>query len=107
MIEIPLTNAPEQKFSLRIYEKSYDFVVLWNTRGSFWTISASYQGSAIIVGVPLLSGTDIFKQHNFPIENVFVVNIENGDNDPSYEGLGTSSRLFILTDEELADASTV
>lgn len=101
MIEIPLNSNPEQLFSVTINDVTYDARVILNSRTGVWTIDLSSNGSEVISGVPLLSGVDIFAQYTIPISNVYAVNLENLRQDPSRDSLGTSSKLLILTDEEI------
>ena len=101
MIEIPLNSSPEQLFSITLNGITYDARVILNSRTGIWTIDLLIDGVEIISGVPLLGGVDIFAQHNLPISNAYVVNLEKPNQDPKEEGLGVSSKLFILTDEEV------
>lgn len=103
MIEIPLNANPEQLFSITLDSINYDMRVILNSRTGIWSIDISRLGVEIISGVPLLGGVDIFKQHNLPIVNAYVVNLEKSNNDPTRAGLGSNSKLFILTDEEIAN----
>ena len=102
MIEVPLNSSPEQLFSVRINGQTYDCRVTLNSRTGIWSISMSQNDVDIINGVALLGGVDIFKQYNLPISNAYVVNLNDPSLDPSKTGLGTSAKLFILTDEEVA-----
>lgn len=102
MIEIPLNSSPEQLFSIVLNEESYDVRVVLSSRTGIWTLSLSQNGVDIITGVALVGGVDIFEQYPLPIQNAYVVNIEDPSLDPSKTNLGTSARLFILTDEEVA-----
>lgn len=101
MIEIPLSDSPEQNFSIILNEIKYDIRVLLNSRTSTWSLDLSSNGLEIVSGVNLVSGVDIFSQHNIGIENAYIVNLDNPRLDPSEEGLGGSSKLFILTEEEV------
>lgn len=107
MIQIPLTSAPEQFFSIVIKEVKYDVRVTLNSRTGIWSIGLSKKGKDIISGIPLLAGVDIFDQHNLGIGKGYIVNLENSNKDPSRTGLGTSSKLFILTEEEIENGSSV
>ena len=107
MIEVPLTSNPEQLFSIVINEIKYEVRVVLNSRTGIWSISLSLQGEEIITGIPLLPGVDIFEQHNLRLGKAYVVNLENPDRDPSKTGLGVSSKLFILAEEEVENASSV
>ena len=101
MIEIPLNSSPEQLFSITLNGVTYDARVILNSRTGIWSIDFLLDGNEIISGVPLLAGIDILGQHNLPITNAYVVNLEKSNLDPSKDSLGTSSKLFILTDEEI------
>jgi len=102
MIEVPLNSSPEQLFSITLSGQTYDCRVVLNSRTGVWSISFSQAGTDIINGVALLGGVDILKQHNIPIENAYVVNLDQANQDPSKNNLGTVAKLFILTDEEVA-----
>jgi hypothetical protein len=101
MIEIPLDSNPEQLFSITLSGETYDCRVVLNSRTGIWNISFSKSGVDIVLGVPLLGGVDILKQYLIPISNMYVLNLDQPKLDPSKVGLGVSSKLFILTDEEV------
>lgn len=101
MIEIPLNSNPEQLFSITINGETYDCRVKLNSRTSVWSISLAQSGVDILNGISLLGGVDIFKQYNIPIRNAYVVNLDEPTLDASKTNLGTSTRLYILTDEEV------
>lgn len=103
MIEIPLTSDPEQLFSVVLNEIKYDMRVMLNSRTAIWSASFSNNGVKIIDNVALLGGIDIFDQYNFGIKNMFVVNLDKLNRDPSRDNLGTIAKLFMLTDEELSN----
>lgn len=101
MIEIPLTNKPEQLFNITIAGITYDVRIVWNTRSQQWSISFSTDGEDIITGIALAGGVDITKQYTLDFNNMFAINLVNPELDPTFAGLGTDSKLFILTDEEI------
>lgn len=101
MIEIPLTSDPEQLFNIILEGENFDIRVALNSRTGVWSIGFSQSGVAILEGVPLLGGIDILKQHNIPISNAFVVNLDKPSEDPSKDNLGVVARLFVLEDEEV------
>ncbi len=101
MIEIPLNSNPEQLFSITIEGNAYDCRVILNSRTGIWSISFSQSGTDIINGISLLGGIDILKQYNIPINNIYVVNLDQSNQDPGKDNLGTIAKLFILTDEEI------
>lgn len=101
MIEIPLTDSPEQIFNITINDEVYDVRVIWNTRIEQWSISFEQEGVGVLTGIALAGGVDIFSQYTVALQNGFVVNLENARLDPPLEGLGTTSKLFLLTDDEV------
>lgn len=107
MIEIPLTSSPEQLFSILIDGNNYDCRVILSSKTGIWSISFSQAGEDIVTGVPLLSGIDIMNQFNLPIHNAFIINLDAANQDPSKTNLGTSAKLFILTDEEVGNGSPI
>jgi len=102
MIEIPLNSSPEQLFSITLNGNTYDCRVILNSRTVVWSISFSQSGVDIAVGVSLLGGVDILNQYNIPIENAYIVNLDNTNQDPTKTNLGTVAKLFILTEEEVS-----
>ena len=102
MIEVPLNSNPEQLFSITLDGNTYDCRVILNSRTGIWSISFSQSGVDIVVGVSLLGGVDILNQYNIPIENAYVVNLDNTNQDPTKTNLGTVAKLFILTEEEVS-----
>ena len=102
MIEIPLSSSPEQLFSSTLNDETYDIRVALNSRTGVWSISFAQNGTDIVTGVAILGGIDILQQYNLPIENMYLVNLDDSSLDPSKENLGTVAKLFILTDEEVA-----
>ena len=101
MIEIPLNSSPEQLFSITLNGSTYDCRVILNSRTGVWSISFAQSGVDIINGVSLLGGIDVLNQYNIPIENAYVVNLDNTNQDPTKTNLGTVAKLFILTEEEV------
>lgn len=103
MIEIPLNSSPEQLFSITLSGNTYDCRVILNSRTGVWSISFSQSGLDIVVGISMVGGVDILKQYNIPIENAYIVNLDNTNEDPTKDNLGTVAKLFILTDEEVGN----
>jgi hypothetical protein len=104
MIEIPLNSNPEQLFSITLQGEKYDCRVIWNFRWGVWTISFSQGGEVLHNGIPIVSGVDLTKQYNFPIRNMYAVNLSNPDIDATDSNLGSSAKLFILEDGDLDNA---
>lgn len=102
MIEIPLDSKPEQIFSITIDGNTFDCRVILNSRTGVWSISFAQLGVDIINGIALVGGIDILNQYNIPIENAFVINLDQTNLDPSKTNLGIIAKLFILTDAEVS-----
>lgn len=102
MIEVPLNSNPEQLFSITLNGNTYDCRVILNSRTGVWSISFSQSGVDIVIGISLLGGVDILNQYNIPIENAYIVNLDNTNQDPTKTNLGTVAKLFILTEEEVS-----
>lgn len=102
MIEIPLDSKPEQIFSITIDGNTFDCRVILNSRTGVWSISFAQSGVDIINGIALVGGIDILNQYNIPIENAFVINLDQTNLDPSKTNLGIIAKLFILTDAEVS-----
>ena len=107
MIEIPLTSKPEQLFSIVIKATKYDMRVILNSRTGNWSLDLAAGGVDLVSGIALLPGTDIFYQYNLDIGIGYVINLENPRQDPTRDRFGNLSRLFILTEEELQNGSSV
>ena len=107
MIEIPLISKPEQLFSIVIKDTKYDMRVILNSRTGNWSLDLAAGGIDLVSGIALLPGVDIFYQYNLDIGIGYIVNLENPRQDPSRDQFGKLSRLFIVTEEELQNGSSV
>ncbi len=107
MIEIPLNSTPEQLFSIVLSNETFDIRVTLNSRTAIWSIGFLQSGVHIVNGVSLVGGIDILKQFNIPIKNAFVINLDNPNQDPTNNNLGEVAKLFILTDEEVSNGSSI
>lgn len=102
MIEIPVSNSPEQLFSLEIDQVVYNFRIIYNTRWQVWTMDVLDNSNIeILTGVTLVGGVNLLEQHNIGITNLFAINIADRSLDANIENLGTDVGLFILTEAEL------
>jgi len=52
----------------------------------------------------MVGGINMLDQYNITIDNLFTVNLVNTRLDPEVDNFGTDSKLFNLTEEELAGA---
>ena len=107
MIEIPLSSKPEQLFSIVIKTTKYDMRVILNSRTGNWSLDLAAGGIDLVSGIALLPGADIFGQYNLDIGIGYIINLESPRQDPTRDEFGKLSRLFILTEEELQNGSSV
>lgn len=107
MIEIPLNSNPEQKFKINIKGSTYDIRVILNSRTGNWSLSISQGGIDLVNGIIMVGGADLVKQFNLDFKNMFIINLENSKEDATKTNLGTGSKLFILTEEEIQSVQTV
>jgi len=102
MIEIPLNARSAQNFNITIDGNVFNCRVILNSRTGVWSIDFSQDGIDLVKGVSLLGGVDQLQQYNLPITNMYIVNLDDTDQDPTKVNLGTGSKVFILTAEEVA-----
>lgn len=102
MIEIPLNARSAQLFNITIDGNVFNCRVILNSRTGVWSIDFTQDGVDLLKGISLLGGVDQLQQYNIPITNMYIVNLNNNDQDPTRLNLGTGAKLFILTDEEVS-----
>ena len=81
---LPLTNNPEESFSLTIDDILYNFKQLWNADGEFWTLDIlDSDGVALVYGVKIVTQWNLLEQYPaIPFE----LRASN-DNDPTRNNL--------------------
>ena len=102
MVEIPLTSAPEQLFSISLSGTLYDIRVVYNTRQAIWSISIYDRttSEALVEGVALLIGVNILNQYNLPITNLYMVDTKQLNSDATSDNLGSDVRLVMLEESD-------
>jgi len=80
---LPLTNNPEESFSVPINDIIYNFKQLWNEFG-FWTLDIlDADGNVLIYGVKLITKENLLKQYpQIPFDL-----ISDNDEDPTRNNL--------------------
>ena len=100
IFEVPLT-AVAQRFLIKLVGKQYIFRVWWNALISTWMLDIATEDQAPIVSsIPLVTGTDLLGQYEYlGIGGGLFVSSDTGDADdlPTYENLGTDSKLYFTT----------
>ena len=80
---LPLTNNPEEKFSVSINDTLYNFRQLWSEYG-FWALDISLaDGTILISGVKLVVQEDILGQY----PNIPFGLLSSDDTDPERDNL--------------------
>lgn len=98
--EIPL--SPEsQTFRVPLGSVTYRLTIVWNDISKGWVMDiADADDLPLAQGIPLVTGLDLLAQYKFlGIPGALVVQSDfDVDAAPTYEGLGTTSRLYFVTE---------
>lgn len=106
MIQIPVTNQPNQKFKVAIpladTNISIGFFIYWNRIAGYWqvTLTDALTNTELINGLPLLTGNypvaNVLRQQEyFGIGQMFVVPISsNAPDHPGLEDWGVNFALM-------------
>jgi len=96
--EVPLSGAP-QSFSISIAGTTYNLRLTYqNVTGGGWALDLSNSsGTAIVQGIPLVTGTDLLSQYGYLGLGVSLVVSTDGDPEaaPTFSNLGTLSHLYV------------
>ena len=93
-VEIPLV-ADNQTFATTINGSVYHLSVIW--RGEYWVLDlADSNGSAIISGIPMITGADLLAQYRY-MALVVLCDVAGQEN-PTQFDLGTLSHLYVFTE---------
>ncbi|ECY5338487.1 hypothetical protein AVB71_19445 [Salmonella enterica subsp. enterica serovar Stanley] len=97
-VEIPLVDD-NQTFATTINGTVYHLSVIW--RGEYWVLDlADSNGSAIISGMPMITGADLLAQYrymNLGFSLVVLCDVAGQEN-PTQFDLGTFSHLYVFTE---------
>lgn len=102
--EIPLV-AGAQTFLVSLGGTEYRFTVTYLDveLGGYVLSIADTDGSAIVSSIPLVTGADLLAQHqhlNIGGSGRLILQTDGDDTAvPTYEGLGTTSRLYFVVGE--------
>jgi len=62
---LPLTNSPEEKFNISIFENVFIIRQCWNTLG-FWTLDIqNANGKNLVLGIKIVAHTKLLQQYPF------------------------------------------
>lgn len=99
ILELPLSNEPEQSFSTSINKVRYDIRVAYNVRMQSWTMNLSNPDGVLLTGLVLNSGVDLLHPYNFGIGELYALNLENFSLDATESGFGDKMKLLLITED--------
>lgn len=95
---VPLSSTP-QTLSIALAGTTYRLRVSWNWVGQSWVLDlADVNESAIIDGIPLVTGADLLAQYGYlNLGGQLVVQTTNDATAvPTFSDLGTQSNLYFV-----------
>lgn len=101
MLEFPLANIPAQRFSSFINGARYEFEISFNSRYGVWTLDIDGDTIDPVYGVVMVAGVDLVSQYALPFKNLYFLNVDEPNQDPVYDNLGSSSKLILLEPGDL------
>lgn len=99
--EVPLTPQA-QTFSITLLGIIYKLTLSWCSPAAAWTLLiADQDGTALVGGVPLVTGLDLLAQYRYLGIGGSLVVATDGDITavPTYENLGVDSHLYFVTQD--------
>lgn len=100
MVVLPLTNDPQQRFSINLFGQVYDMEISINTRTSVWGMSIFQNNLPVIYNIGLLGGVNVLSQYNLPLDYAFVINTDDIRLDPTIDNFGDTVRVVFLNEAE-------
>ena len=100
---IPLSPTP-QTFNIFLAVKEYRLTVRWNAApdgGWFLDFATADKGEAIVSGVPVVTGVNLFGPYEYlGLRGGLVCYSELSDTVPTFENLGVENTLLFVVYEE-------
>lgn len=96
LFEIPL-SAASQSLRVTLANQVYRVSVTWRDAVGLWLLDiADGNGSALVQGLPLVTGNDLLEQfrHLGIGGGLWVLSGDNLGDMPTFDGLGTTSKLY-------------
>lgn len=92
-MHLPLTNNPEESFSISIFDIIYNMRQLWNEHG-FWTLDIhDADGSELVLGIKIIAGENITMQYpQVPFSLINYEDVDPGRNDLEFFLLEVTER---------------
>lgn len=97
VFEVPLNGQP-QRLQITLANVVYQLTVQWRNSAGWVLDIAKLSGEPIILGIPLVTGTDLLAQFRYlGIAGSLVVSTDaDPDATPTYANLGTASHLYFV-----------
>ncbi|MDQ0507423.1 phage baseplate plug family protein [Xanthobacter agilis] len=96
--EIPITPASNQTFSVVLNDVAYQLTLQWRAAtDAGWVLDiADESGTALVCGIPLVTGIDLLGQHQHLGIGGSLYVATDGDQDaaPTFDSLGDTSHLY-------------
>lgn len=103
MIQLPLTEGLYNRVKTSIGGVGYTFTTNWNDRFEYYSMDIAVGNIDIATGVVLVSGVDIANISTIPLNRVFCINLNEGNKDFGFTGLGNDGLVVIIEDSDLED----
>lgn len=93
--EVPLNGQP-QTLQITLGNVAYQLTVQWRNATGWVLDIATLDGTAILQGVPLVTGADLLGQYKYLgiTGGLFVSTDADPNAPPTYSNLGTASHLY-------------
>ncbi|MUG77240.1 phage baseplate plug family protein [Commensalibacter melissae] len=99
LYEIPLIPA-NQSFNISILQKNYQLRLFYcNAPNGGWVLDImNADGTPILLGVPLVTGTNLLEQFSYIKFSFGLVVVTDGNSDkvPTFNNLGNESYLYVI-----------
>lgn len=104
MIEIRLTDSPDQEFSLSLEGKAVTMRVRWNGTANHWHMDLNVEGVTVLNGKRIVLESDLVEPYRFGIGRIFAVAATDGA-EPTRDAFADRSvRLYQANDADLVEA---
>lgn len=99
ILEIPL-SSDGQIFTITLSGTDYTMTVQWRNAISMWLLDvADASGNPLVSGLPLVTGANLLEQFGYLgfQGGLWVQGADDPDSLPTYDDLGTGSKLYWVT----------
>ncbi|WP_186086040.1 phage baseplate plug family protein [Burkholderia gladioli] len=99
ILEIPL-SSDGQTFTITLSGTDYTMTVQWRNAIAMWLLDiADASGNPLVSGLPLVTGANLLEQFGYLgfQGGLWVQGADDPDNLPTYEDMGTGSKLYWIT----------